>query len=287
MRSRRRASSVALGLAFAFLFALVTGFGAAGRAQAEGAPGAAAKAGAPSAPPAAAAKPIRVLAAASLTEVVEGLAQDFAAGKVETSFGASSDLARQIRDGAPADVFVSASPEWIAFLREANALAGEPVLVARNALVCAAPKGSPLAVDAKDAARVRDPKALLARLGADELVAIADAGVPAGDYARKALAKLGLAAAFEPRLVGQKDVRAVLHAVEQGEVTAGFVYATDVRVARVETLFAFDPATHPPIEYHAVVLRGAAQPEAARRFLEHLGSAAARARLSGAGFVLP
>ncbi|MBY0401622.1 substrate-binding domain-containing protein, partial [Myxococcota bacterium] len=97
----------------------------------------------------AASQPLRVFAAASLTEVVEALAQEFVAGaagaagpgakaprSVLTSFGASSDLARQIRDGAPADVFVSASPEWVEFLREAGMLAGEPVLVARNSLVC-------------------------------------------------------------------------------------------------------------------------------------------------------
>jgi molybdate transport system substrate-binding protein len=227
------------------------------------------------------APPLRVLAAASLTEVVEALAKDFEGGRVATSFGASSDLARQIKDGAPADVFVSASPEWIAFLREAKAIVGEPVLVARNALVCVAPKGSRLA------GTVADPRALLAHLAGDDLVAIADAGVPAGDYARKALAKLGVAAGFETRLVGQKDVRAVLHAVEQGEVAAGFVYATDAKVGRVETLFVFDPKTHPPIEYHAVALRQAANPEAAKRFLAHLAGAAGRARLSAAGFVLP
>ena len=82
-------------------------------------------------------------------------------------------------------------------------------------------------------------------------------------------------------------MRAVLHAVEQGELVAGFVYATDAKIARVETLFAFDPATHPPIEYHAVVLRDADDPDAARRFLAYLTSDAARARLSAAGFVLP
>lgn len=251
----------------AFVSALVL-FGSAGlgarSAQAQSTPG-----------------PLRVLAAASLTEVVEALAKDFEGGSVETSFGASSDLARQIRDGAPADVFVSASPDWVAFLREADAIAGEPGLIARNALVCVAPKGSRLAGAAPD------PRALLAHLAADDLVAIADAGVPAGDYARKSLEKLGVAAGFEKRLVGQKDVRAVLHAVEQGEAAAGFVYATDAKVARVETLFAFDPKTHPPIEYHAVVLRRGTNPDAAKRFLAHLLGAAGRARLSSAGFVLP
>ena len=85
------------------------------------------------------APPLRVFAAASLTELVEALAQDFEGGALLASFGASSDLARQIADGAPADVFLSASPEWIEFLQEAKATVGEPVLVARNALVCIAP----------------------------------------------------------------------------------------------------------------------------------------------------
>jgi molybdate transport system substrate-binding protein len=225
---------------------------------------------------------VRVLAAASLTEVVEALAKRFEGARVVTSFGASSELARQIEDGAPADAFLSASPEWIDFLREAGALDGAPVVLARNRLVCVAPKGSPLA-----ARGARDPKALLERLAEGDRVAIADAGVPAGEYARESLERLGLLDAYLPRLVGQKDVRAVLHAVEQGELQAGFVYATDARVASVETLFAFDPATHPPIEYQAAVLRGAANPAAARRFVAFLGGETARALLSDAGFALP
>ncbi len=237
-------------------------------------------------PAARAAAPLRVFAAASLTEVVEALAKSFDGGPVLTSFGASSDLARQIKDGAPADVFISASPEWIDFLSEAHAIAGAPVVVARNALVCVAPAGSALA-GSDSRPGVADPRALLERIAKDDVVAIADQGVPAGEYTRAALEKLGLAKAFESRLVGQKDVRAVLHAVEQGEVAAGFVYATDAKLAKLETLFAFDPATHPAIEYHAVVLRQSTNSELARRFLVHLASDAARARLSAAGFVLP
>ena len=225
---------------------------------------------------------VRVLAAASLTEVVTELGKGFTAAHVVPSFGASSDLARQIQDGAPADVFVSASPEWVAFLKEAKAVDGEAIVLARNALVCVAPKGSPLA-----AGGVTDPKALLAKLAADDRVAIADAGVPAGEYARKALTKLGLLDAYRPRLVGQKDVRAVLHAVETGELPAGFVYATDAKVAKVDLLFTFDPATHPPIEYHAAVLSGAAAPAEAKAFLAFLQSEGVRAVLKDAGFALP
>jgi molybdate transport system substrate-binding protein len=224
---------------------------------------------------------VRVLAAASLTEVVEALAQRFEGARVVPSFGASSELARQIADGAPADVFLSASPEWIDFLREKRLLDGEPVVLARNQLVCVAPRGSPLA------GGVDDPRALLGRLAAGDLVAIADAGVPAGEYAREALAKLGLLDAYGPHLLGQKDVRAVLRLVEQGEVAAGFVYATDAKVARALRLFAFDPASHPPIEYHAAALRSASSPAEARRFVAFLREPAARAVLAEAGFALP
>jgi molybdate transport system substrate-binding protein len=225
---------------------------------------------------------LTVYAAASLSEVVEAFAQGFPGARVRVSFGSSSELARQIEDGAPADVFLSASPDWIGFLREAGALAGEPVLLARNRLVCIAPEASPLA-----GRGAGDPAALLAALAPGDRVAIAVEGVPAGEYARKALAHLGLLEAYRPRLVGLKDVRAVLHAVEQGELPAGFVYATDAKVARVERLFAFDPAGHPPIEYHAAVLRGAANPQGARRFLAYLQGEAARELLAAAGFALP
>ncbi len=223
--------------------------------------------------------PLRVFAAASLTEVVEALARGFEGARVEPSYGGSSALARQIRDGAPADVFLSASPDWVDFLRDAGALAGEPVVFARNRLVCIAARGSALAA--------RDARGLLGALGPGGAVAIADEGVPAGEYARAALRRLGLLDAFAPRLVGQRDVRAVLHAVERGELDAGFVYATDAARAEVEGLFALDPALHPPIAYQAALVRDARSPGPARRFVEHLRGPAARARLADAGFALP
>jgi molybdate transport system substrate-binding protein len=225
---------------------------------------------------------LRVLAAASLTEVVGALGRDYARARIVPSFGGSSELARQIADGAPADVFLSASPEWTEFVAEAGALDGAPVVFARNALVCVAPNGSALA-----ARRPADPRALLAAFAAGDRAAIADEGVPAGEYARAALGRLGLLDAYRARLVGQKDVRAVLHTVERGELEAGFVYATDARVAAVATLFAFDPATHPPIVYHAAALRGAASPDEARRCVAWLREPAARGVLAGAGFAPP
>jgi molybdate transport system substrate-binding protein len=240
----------------------------------------AARTGSPS--PSQAREPLRVFAAASLTEVIEAVAGLFQGARVEASLGSSSALARQIRDGAPADVFLSASADWIGFLGEAEALAGPALVFARNRLVCIAPRGSPLASRGG-----RLPGDLSRLVGAAGRVAIADEGVPAGEYARSALRQLGLLSALEGRLVGQRDVRAVLHAVEQGEVDAGFVYATDARIAAVEVLFAFDPGTHPAIEYHAAVLRGAADPAVAREFVAQLRGEALRSRLAAAGFALP
>jgi molybdate transport system substrate-binding protein len=227
------------------------------------------------------AAPVRVLAAASLTEVVEALAGGFRAARVETSFGGSSALARQIRDGAPADVFLSASPEWVAYLAEAGALAGDELVFARNRLVCVAAAGS------SRTRGVGGARGLLDRIRPDGRVAIADEGVPAGEYARSALVSLGLLESFGPLLVGQQDVRAVLHAVERGELDAGFVYATDARIAAVDVLFELESETHPPIEYVAAALRGARNPAGARAFLDHLRSPAARERLAAAGFALP
>jgi molybdate transport system substrate-binding protein len=221
---------------------------------------------------------LRVFAAASLTETLAALAARFDGPRPRPSFGPSSGLARQIADGAPADVFVSASREWIDFLREKGALDGEPVVFARNAVVCIAGRGSALA-----ARPARDPASLLAQLRGAE-VAIADEGVPAGEYARAALRQLGLLDAYRPHLVGQKDVRAVLHAVESGELPAGFVYATDARIAAVDVLFRFDPGAHPPIEYLAAVVRGTRRPAAARRFVAFLRSDTARTLLAAAGF---
>jgi molybdate transport system substrate-binding protein len=226
-------------------------------------------------------EPLRIFAASSLTEVVETLVQQYDS-TVATSFGSSSALARQIRDGAPADVFLSASPQWMDFLREAQVLADGPIVLARNRLVAIAPPGGELA-----GAGVIDPRSLLDRLASDDRIAIADEGVPAGEYARAALANLGLLDAYRSRLVGQSDVRAVLHAVERGGLPAGFVYSTDAQIATVEVLFVFDPADHPPIEYQAATLQGAADAEAARAFLAYLESEAARSWLAAAGFALP
>lgn len=222
---------------------------------------------------------LRVFAAASATGIVTELAESFDRARVRTSFGPSSGLARQIRDGAPADVYISASRRWIEFLEEEKVLSGAPRVICRNRLLCVAPQGSRLLRD-----RPSSAKTLLRALAEGDRVAIADAGVPAGDYARQSLAASGDLESLGPFFVGQEDVRAVLRAVESGQAAAGFVYATDARAARVAELFTLSEGTHAPIEYFACVPRSSSDPGLAAAFLDHLLSPETRRVLARAGF---
>jgi molybdate transport system substrate-binding protein len=223
---------------------------------------------------------VAVFAAASTTDVVTALAADFGE-PVSPSFGSSSSLARQIADGAPADVFISANRRWIDYLHERQRLDGDAIVFATNRLVCVTPPGaSPLDSGAQHASPLR---ALLGSLGPRDRVAIADEGVPAGEYARQSLRAAGLLEQFQPRLVGQADVRAVLRAVANREVAAGFVFATDARGVDV----LFEMSGHEPIEYFAAVVKDARNANAARRFVEYLRGEKAREVLTQAGFTLP
>ncbi len=226
---------------------------------------------------------ITVYAAASMTDVVSEVAAGFAAAPVKTSFGSSGELARQIDDGAPADVFISASRNWADYLQEKGRLEGGYRVFARNTLVCVVPKGSDLLEGS-----INDPGALLpVAREADARIAIADEGVPAGEYARASLELLGLLKQYQSMLVGQKDVRAALRAAETGNVAAAFVYATDAMTSdKVEVLFTFDAATHPPIEYYVAVIKGG-NVESAKAFVDHLLGARGQEVLKAQGFALP
>ena len=224
---------------------------------------------------------ITVFAAASTAEVIGEVAGGFGPARVRASFGPSSGLARQIEDGAPADVFISANRNWMEYLEEAGTLVSETVVFCGNRLVCIAPEGSRL-LDGKPV----NATELLALLADGDRVAIANAGVPAGDYARQSLTATGVLESLIPQLVGQEDVRAVLRSVRSGQAVAGFVYRTDARVGGVAELFAIDPSTHEPIEYMAAVVGTSSEPEAAQSFLKYLESADTQRALAEAGFVV-
>jgi molybdate transport system substrate-binding protein len=208
--------------------------------------------------------PPLVLAAASLQDAFEAAADAWARRghpRPVLAFAASSALARQVRSGAPADLFASADQEWMDVLARAGRLVpGTRADVAGNRLVVIAAAGN----------ATRLTVATLGSVLAAGPVAMADpASVPAGRYARAALTRLGAWPRVRSRMVRAENVRAALALVERGAAPYGIVYATDARASRrVRIAGVFPASSHPPIRYPIARLRGAgAGAEGFRRFL--------------------
>ncbi|MHC4948071.1 MAG: molybdate ABC transporter substrate-binding protein [Planctomycetota bacterium] len=226
---------------------------------------------------------ITVLAATSATDVVTEAARAFEARtgtRVVLSFAASSTLARQIEQGAPADVFLSASAEWMEEADRRGLLEpGSTRAVASNRLVLVAPRGQPIEVSfnsGHDFARAFEGS-----------LALGDpTHVPAGIYARQALESYGWWADVADRVLPASDVRHALRLVALGEAGAAIVYATDVAATDAVTVIAEFPKTsHGPITYPVGLCRGAG-PEA-RRFIDFLAGAEARAIFARHSFAPP
>ncbi len=193
------------------------------------------------------------------------------------SFAGSEDLAAQIRQGVTPDVFASANTSLPGALHH-QGLVGPPRTFAINRLVVAVPAGSPI--------RSLDD---LAKQGTT--IAIGAEGVPAGDYAREALAKLptgerrailGNVASEEP------DVAGIVGKLTAGAVNAGFLYVTDVEAAGGELrALRIPPSITPDVAYGVAIVAGAPHPAEARRFVSGLFSGRGRADLRAAGFGLP
>lgn len=234
-------------------------------------------------PHAAGAAPARgplVLAAVSLQGAMQAAADRWAGrghARPLCSFAATSALARQVLAGAAADLFVSADEAWMdAVARAGRIVPGSRVAFLGNRLV---------AIQAASAARV--PATIpLRRAFAHGRIALADPdAVPAGRYARAALARLGMWEMVAPRVVRAENVRAALALVERGAAEWGMVYATDARAsARVRAFRMMPERAHPPIRYPLARLRSGshAEAEAFRRFL--IGGEG-RAIFARAGFV--
>jgi len=208
---------------------------------------------------------LAVFAAASLTDVLPKI--DDAA---RYSFGGSDDLAAQIREGAPADVYASASPKYPAELHAAG-LAGAPRAFATNRLVAIVRRGY-----TGDLWSLTQPGVK---------VVLAAEGVPAGDYARQALQSLGADAALDNVVSEEDDVKGVLTKVALGEADAGFVYATDVEpVASKVRVLEIPASAQPRIEYSVAVVH---ESEQADDFVRRLLGPHGRAALREAGFGAP
>jgi molybdate transport system substrate-binding protein len=224
---------------------------------------------------------INVFAAASLTDALKQIAADYersSGDKIAFNFAASGTLSRQIEAGAPADVFFAADET------KADALEKKGLLVSgtRKSLL----GNSLVIITSVEAAAIHSPAELTN--AAIQHVALGEVQtVPCGTYAKAYLEKRQLWAAVETKVVPCASVRAVLAAVESGNVDAGFVYKTDAAVSKkVKVAYEIPAEEAPKISYPLALLKDAPQPEAARKFMAYLDSDAATAVFKQFGFIV-
>ena len=225
--------------------------------------------------PAAHARNLTVFAAASLKEALDAVAAQYRqryGGRASIAYAASSTLAKQIENGAPADIFISADLDWMDYLAKRNLLkAGSRVNLLRNELVLVAPASSTVKVD------IKRGFPLAALLGKDRLAMADPDAVPAGKYGKASLQALDVWPSVVDRIARAENVRAALVFVSRGETPLGIVYRTDALAERsVRIVGTFRANTHPPIVYPAALLVGGKSPEAARFFAYMTSSAAAQ-----------
>jgi molybdate transport system substrate-binding protein len=229
------------------------------------------------------AQQVTVFAAASLTDAMQDISTKWAAAghqPLVLSFGSSSTLARQIEQGAPANVFASADEKWMDYLADKKLIAeGTRKDLLGNDLVLVASAGKPMHVT------IGKGFDLMGLLGANGRLATGDpAHVPVGIYAEQALKALGLWDSVSPRLARTDDVRAALLLVERGEAPAGIVYATDAAASKAVMIAGTFPAgTHDPVSYPFAVTKSGDTPEA-RALLAFLTTSPARAVFAQRGF---
>jgi molybdate transport system substrate-binding protein len=228
--------------------------------------------------PALAQERVLVFAAASLKNAIDEVNAAYTGARVVASYGASSALARQIENGAPAQVFISADLDWMDYLEKQRLLQpGTRRNLLGNRLVLIAPAGT------KSGLRIAPGFALAPALGGGRLALANPDAVPAGKYAKAALEKLGVWDEVSRRVAAAENVRAALLLVARGEAPLGVVYETDARSERaVSVLDRFDAALHPPIVYPAALLRGSGAQGAG--YLAYLASAQAMALFEKHGF---
>jgi molybdate transport system substrate-binding protein len=225
-----------------------------------------------------------VFAAASTTNAVTDIGQLYAAGhpvRITPSFASSSTLAKQIENGAPADLYISANKKWMDYLQEKNLIDTPSRFdLLGNRIVLIVPMQSPV-----KHIEVAPGFPLAGLLGQDGRLSMGDPDhVPAGIYGKKALENLGAWDPVKDRLAPMKDVRAALVLVERAEAPVGLVYATDAAISKaVRVVGTFPADSHPPIVYPVAAVAGGKLAEA-RRFMDFLKSPEAAAVFKKYGF---
>lgn len=215
---------------------------------------------------------LTVLAAASLMEVFPNIDKS-----ERYSFAGSDQLALQIRQGAPADVFASASPKYTE-LAYRDGYVKKPVVFATNKLIVLVPESNPAGI--KSVYDLRRPGLKLV---------IGDKTVPIGTYTRQILDALGITNDVMTNVVSQEtDVKGIVSKVALGEADAGFVYRTDARAVASRTRSIALPGwAQPPIRYEIAVVKASSHAAAARAYIKKVMSPRGRRLLAAAGFGLP
>jgi molybdate transport system substrate-binding protein len=226
--------------------------------------------------------PLLISAAASLKDVMAEIKPLYHRKNSNVSltfnFGASGPLLQQIFQGAPADVFISASKSQMDTLNQKGELVSNTLTnLANNRLVLIAPARS----------RSVTGFASLKQLAVKRIAIGEPRTVPAGQYTEQVLRKLNLWNELKPKLVYGNNVRQVLAVVESGNADAGFVYATDAKISqKVKTVTVADASSHGPIAYPMAVLKSSKNINAAKSFVQFLSGNEAKAVLRKHGFIV-
>lgn len=227
---------------------------------------------------------ITVFAASSLKTALDAVAADWekqTGNHVVISYESSAKLAKQIEQGAPADVFISASKQWMDTLADANLIKPDSrkTILGNTLILVTADKTAPAVTIAQGfdlAALVGDGKLAMGMIDS----------VPAGQYGKEALTNLGAWDAVEPKVVQTENVRAALKLVDRGEAAFGIVYASDaVGDDKVAVVGTFPADSHTPILYPAAVIAASTAPEA-QAFLDDLSSDEAAFVFTAQGFIV-
>ncbi|WFU47133.1 molybdate ABC transporter substrate-binding protein [Sinorhizobium terangae] len=234
--------------------------------------------------PARAAEKVTVFAAASLKNALDAINAEWQkeTGKGTTaSYAASSALAKQIEQGAPADVFISADLAWMDYLADKKLIKTDTrTNLLGNRLVLVSAKPDSTVVDIKPGFD------LAALIGDGRLAMGAVDTVPAGKYGKAALEKLGIWPAVERKVAGAESVRAALLLVSRGEAPYGIVYQTDAAAdPGVKVVGTFPEDSHPPIIYPIAITTDSRSADAAA-YIDFVKSAKAAALFEAQGFTV-
>lgn len=230
---------------------------------------------------AASAGEITVSAAISLKDALDEISRLYTSehpgAEVHFNLGGSGTLQRQIEQGAPVDIFISASPKEMDSLQSQGLLApGTRRELVKNSVVLIVPVSSAGVSSFQDLTK---PAVKTIAVGGSQTV-------PAGKYAQEVLTHLGIYEQLKPKLVLAKDVRQVLTYVETGNADAGIVYATDAKISKkVMVAATASEDSHSPVVYPAALVKSSKNPAGAKMFLEFLGGEKAREVFQKYGFI--